>query len=470
MNKQAKVVTIAISLLFFFMIGYYVHFIIVDSTEIVSNNGNELTDTKNNNLLRGTIYSKNGKTLAYTDDNGTADNLDDDERVYPYGKTFAHAIGITTHGKSGIEKFCNYDLLNNEAKPLQKIIDDFQGKKEKGSDVYTTFNVGLQKAAYNAISTPKGAAFVMDVDTGAVLAMVSKPSYNPQTIDKIWDDLANDSSDSRLVNRATQGKYIPGSTFKILTTLEYIKEFKKYNNFSYTCYGSAKFGGFKINCFDHRAHYSEDLTDAFANSCNSAFSKIGTKLDIGKFKDTANHLMFNEKLPIDLESSVSNFVLNSKSKEFDIAQTAIGQGETTISPAHMAMIAAAIANKGVLMKPYFVDSVINSYDEIVKSAEPEAYRTLMSPKEAKQLKKYMRAVCTQGTATALAYTDYTAYGKTGTAELDKKGSDGKINSWFVGFAKKGKKKIAIGVCLDDIRQGSANATTSAKQIFDAYFE
>ena len=101
--------------------------------------------------------------------------------------------------------------------------------------------------------------------------------------------------------------------------------------------------------------------------------------------------------------------------------------------------------------------------------EPEEYKTLMTAKEAKQLKKYMRSVCTYGTASRMAYSSYKAYGKTGTAELDKKGSEGKINSWFVGFAKKGKKKIAIAVCLEDIKQGSGSATSVAKEILDSYF-
>ncbi len=466
MNKQAMVVTVFVSLLFFFMAGYLLHFILVDSPEIISNNGNELADSKTIDLVRGTIYSSNGKKLAYTDTKGTEKDLDDDERIYPYGKTFAHVVGITTHGKMGLEKSCNYDLLNNEATPMQKIVDDFSGTKERGSDVHTTLSVKMQRAAYNCLGSHKGAVFVMKPSSGKILAMTSKPSYNPNTIDKIWEKLANDSKDSRLVNRATQGKYIPGSVFKIVTTLEYMREKSGYNNFSYTCYGSAKFGGFKIACFDGKAHYTEDLDGAFAYSCNSAFSTIGTKLNVSKFRNTAEQLLFNSKLPLDIESSKSDFVLAKGAKEFDIAQTSIGQGKTTVSPAHMAMIASAIANKGVLMKPYIVDSVINSYDIMVKATEKEEYKRLMSAKEARRLKQYMRSVCRYGTARNMAYSSYTAYGKTGTAELDK---DDDINSWFVGFAKKGKKKVVVAVCLEDIKQGSDTAVNCAKQLFDTYF-
>ena len=118
---------------------------------------------------------------------------------------------------------CNYDLLSSQTSAVQKIIDDFSDTEERGCDVYTTLSVSTQKAAYNSLSGYKGAVFVIDPNTGEIRAMVSRPSYDPESIDDIWDKITSDSSDSRLVNRATQGKYIPGSIFKIITTLEYIE-------------------------------------------------------------------------------------------------------------------------------------------------------------------------------------------------------------------------------------------------------
>ena len=455
--------TLFFSIIFFFMIGYYAYFIVVDSQEVASNSYNKRVDDRQEKIQRGTIYANNGEKLAFSDPGSTGNK----NRHYPYGKTFAHVVGISTHGKSGLEKSCNFDLLSTRDTPFQEIINDFKGTKEKGADVYTTLKVGLQKNCYNALGDRKGAVFAMNPKTGAVLACASRPSYNPETIDSIWKKLASDSKDSRLVNRATQGKYTPGSIFKTFTALEFMKEDSNYKDFKYNCHGFTKVGKDKIHCFDGKAHYNVNLRDAYAYSCNSAFATIGRELNMRKFRNTCETALFNKDLPLDIESTKSKFNLNSDSNEWDIASTSIGQGTTTVSPAHMCMVASAIYNNGTLMKPYLVDSVINSYNVIVKTTDPDEYKEIIPKDEAKKLKSYMRSVCKYGTANMMAYSSYKAYGKTGTAELN---SDDDINSWFMGFAKKGKKKIAIAVCLEDIKQGSGSATSVAKEIFDEYFE
>jgi len=449
------------SIIFFFMIGYYVYFIVADSQEVASNSYNKRVDDRQEKIQRGTIYASHGEKLAYSDPGSTGNK----NRHYPYGKTFAHVVGISTHGKSGLEKSCNFDLLSTRDTPFQEIINDFKGTKEKGADVYTTLKVGLQKNCYNALGDRKGAVFAMNPKTGAVLACVSRPSYNPETIDSIWKKLAKDSKDSRLVNRGTQGKYTPGSIFKTFTALEFMKEDSDFKDFKYNCHGYTKVGNAKIHCFDGKAHYQVNLRDAYAYSCNSAFATIGRELKMNKFRSTCETALFNKELPLDIESTKSRFNLDSDSGEWDIASTSIGQGTTTVSPAHMCMVASAIYNKGVLMKPYLVDSVVNSYDVIVKTTDPDEYKEIIPEEYAKKLKSYMRSVCKYGTANMMAYSSYKAYGKTGTAELN---SDDDINSWFMGFAKKGKKKIAIAVCLEDIKQGSGSATSVAKEIFDEY--
>lgn len=467
MNRQALVTTIVFSLIFFFMIGYYAYFIVKDSAKIVNNSYNKRIDRNAQSVVRGTIYSNKGKRLAYTDTNGTENDLTDDIRTYPYGKTFAHAVGITTHGKYGLEKLCNYDLLSTETGAMQKIINDFSDETESGCDVYTTLDVRLQKAAYNSLGDHKGAVFVMHPETGEIAVMTSKPSYNPMTIDDIWDEMAEDPNDSRLLNRATQGKYIPGSIFKIVTTLEYMRENENYHQFDYDCNGKAKFRGFAIKCFDGTAHYHETLTDAFAHSCNSAFSTIGDKLQIDRFGKTATQLLFNSKLPLEMDYNESVFALNQDSTQFDITQTCIGQGKTTVSPAHMAMISAAIANQGVLMKPYVIERVENHNGITTKQAKATEYKQLMTEAEAKQLKKYMRAVCEYGTGKIMANRDYKSYGKTGTAEIDKKNH---VNSWFTGYAKKGNKSIAIAVVIENMPEGSDSAINCAREVFDTYFD
>ena len=460
------ITTIVISVIFVFMIGYYAYFVVVDSHDVLNSSYNLRIDSKSSTVVRGTIYSREGKKLAYTDTNGTEKDLKDDTREYPYGTVFSHIVGITTHGKYGLEKMYNYDLLSSETNVISKIINDFSDTTEEGGDVHTTLDVKIQKAAYNSLEGYKGAVFVMNPDTGEIYAVVSRPAYDPMTIDDIWDDIVNDPNDSRLVNRATQGKYIPGSVFKIITTLEYMRENKNYSDFSYHCDGKADFRGFSIKCFDGNSHYDENLKDAFAYSCNSAFSTIGDSLNVLKYKKTAEQLMFNGNLPLDMDYNQSVFPLNKKSTQFDITQTSIGQGKTTVSPAHMAMIASAIANDGVLMKPYITDHIESSSGNISEYTKKQQYKKLMTKSEAKQLREYMSAVCEYGTGRIMAQADYEAYGKTGTAEVDKNDN---VNSWFVGYAKKGKKKAAIAVVIENMHEGSNSAVNCAKEVFDSMF-
>ncbi len=442
------------------------YFIIVTSPSIVNNSYNRRIDEYAKTIVRGTIYSDSGDKLAYTETNGTEDDLTDDERIYPYGEIFAHIVGVNNHGKWGLEQLCNYDLSTPETGAMQKIVNDFADETERGCDVYTTLNTKLQEVAYDSLGDNIGAVYAMDPETGAILAQVSKPSYDPGTLDEIWDELSKNEGDSRLLNRATQGTYIPGSIFKIVTTLEYIRENNDDSEFEYDCYGKADFKGFSIRCFDETSHYNVQLEDAFAYSCNSAFATIGDSLDMSKFKNTASDLLFNSQLPLEMDYKQSVFPLDENSTQFDITQTCIGQGETTVTPAHMAMIVSAIANNGILMKPYIVDYVENNYGEIVKTSNIEEYTQLMTKSEAKQLTNYMESVCEYGTAKVMANAKYKAYGKTGTAEVDK---DNHVNSWFVGYAEKDGKKIAIAVVLENMDEGSDSATNCAKKIFDKFF-
>ena len=201
---------------------------------------------------------------------------------------------------------------------------------------------------------------------------------------------------------------------------------------------------------------------------------MGDELNLKKYIKTVNGLLFNEIIPFDNFNTrdsnyckKSRFVLNENSTQAEVAQTSIGQGETLVTPAHMAMLAAAIANKGVLMKPYMIDKVENSNGTIVSQAEQTECKKLMTKTQAKQLQEYMSAVCDYGTARIFSGSSYEVYGKTGTAELDKNNN---VNSWFVGYAKKGKKQLAIAVVYENIKDGTISAKECAKEIFDDYFK
>ena len=422
---------------------------------------NARQDSNAERIIRGSIVDRNGNVLARTDvaEDGT------ETRVYPYGNMFAHVVGYSVQGKTGLESESNYELLTSNAFFLEKLKNEFQDKKNTGDTVVTTLDASLQQAAYNALGSYKGAVVLMEPSTGKILAMVSKPDYDPNTVAQNWE-LLNADENGVLINRATQGQYAPGSTFKVVTALEYMRENASYSAYSYNCTGTISQDNTQISCYNGNVHGTVGLEDSLAYSCNTSFSNIGLSLDVSSFGETAKELLFNSKLPYVLPYSKSSFTLDSSSSSADKMMTAMGQGQTEVSPYHMALITSAIANGGKLMKPYLVDCVTNYTGTIVEQTKPEEYATLMTSSEAAQLKQYMSSVVNYGTATVLSGQAYTAAGKTGTAEYSS--DTEKDHSWFIGMSNVDNPELVISVIIES-SDGAASAVNVAKQVFDAYY-
>ena len=460
-NKEFARVTYFFVALFLVMMGYIVYFQVKESRDVIRSPYNARQDSYADRVVRGDITDRNGKVLAHSEvqPDGT------EVRQYPYGSDFAHVVGYSSQGKSGLESEMNFELLTSNAFFLEKIRNEFQDQKNIGDTVVTTLDVDLQQAASAALGGYKGAVVVMEPSTGKILAMVSKPDYDPNGVAANWETL-NSDPDSALLNRATQGLYAPGSTFKLVTALEYMRENASYDSYSYTCTGSIQQEDTVIRCYNGHVHGTVDFRDSLAYSCNTSFCNIGLSLDVGGFRDTAEDLLFNKKLPSVLPYSKSSFTLDGSGTAADRMMTAMGQGKTQVSPYHMALITSAIANGGVLMKPYLVDSVTNYTGTEIDKNMPEEYRTLLSSAEAAALKDYMTSVVQYGTATALSGQAYTAAGKTGTAEYssDKE----KDHSWFVGMSNVDNPELVISVIIES-SDGSARAVDVAKQVFDTYY-
>ncbi len=466
MNKEFSVITYSFLGLFICLMLYMVYFQVVRSEDFINSPYNKRQDTFASRVVRGEIHSADGKVLAET----KVDNEGNETRYYPYGSLYAHVVGFSTHGKSGIESSMNFNLLRSHGFILERMANELQGNKNTGDNVVTTLESGLQETAYNALGNYDGAVIVLEPATGKILAMVSKPDFDPNSIDDNWEYLtAEDTEETVLLNRVTQGMYPPGSTFKILTTLEYIRENPSYNEFAYACDGSIMGGNTIVHCFNNQVHGTLDLKSAFAKSCNSAYADIGMKLDSDKFLKSCNSLLFNSTLPGNLGAKESSFYLDADSGEALIMQTAIGQGETLVSPYHMALITSAIANDGVLMKPYLVDHTENENGTWVKAYHPEEWGTLLSEEEATVLQEYMKEVVNSGTGMKLAGASYTAAGKTGSAEFSDS-NKGQSHSWFVGYAHQdGRTNIAVAIIAERAGTGSEVAVPIAKKIFDAYY-
>ena len=222
---------------------------------------------------------------------------------------------------------------------------------------------------------------------------------------------------------------------------------------------------YTIHCYGHSAHGEEDFTRAFANSCNCAFAQIGVQLGAQSLRETAESLLFNKDLPFSSYRK-STFSLTKASRISLVMQTAIGQGDTLVSPLHMAMITCAVANNGVLMRPSLIDRVVTSDGQTVKTYEPSQNTILMSRSEAKILQRLMEEVVTSGTALSLNWNGYTAAGKTGSAEYNEEGDS---HSWFVGYCNTDDPDLVVAVIVEGGGAGSESAVPIAGQIFDAYY-
>ena len=464
-NTQLVIVTYLFVGLFLLLAGYMGYLQVFRADDLKGNIYNTKQDSASDRILRGKIITENGEELAYT----TVDYSGNEIRVYPYYSQFAHVIGYASNGKSGIESTANHLLMTSHSSLLDQLKEFGENEKEAGDTVVVTLDPVMQQAAFYALEGYRGAIVVMEPDTGKILAMVSKPDFDPNNIGYEWEEMVNDPNNSSLLNRAAQGLYPPGSTFKILTALAYIREHHKdYRDFRFDCVGSLSENDVTITCYNQTVHGEETLGRAFANSCNTAFARIGIETDNELFRKVAESFLFNSTLPTDLPYSKSVFKLDKNSSTGEQMTTAIGQGDTLVTPLHMAMITSAVANGGIMMKPYYISRVQTADGNPVSENKPEIYGELMSVEEAEILTEFMKGTVTEGTGSALSWNSYSVAGKTGSAEYETNGSMG-THSWFVGFSNVEDPDIAVSIIAEDGGTGSSTAVPIAQRLFDAYY-
>lgn len=463
-NRNILLLTYLVVAVFVGMIGYFGYFLVVQRETTINNTYNARLDSFANRVVRGKLLSNDGTVLAET----MVGEDGKETRNYPYGPLFAHVTGYSTKGKTGLEALANFYLLTSHVNLIEQTVNELSGEKNLGDNVVTTLDVNLQQVASDALGGRRGAVVVMEPDTGKVLAMISRPEYNPNTLDADWDLLvAPENTDSQLLNRATQGLYPPGSTFKIVTALEYMREHPDdYQDYTFDCDGFYEQGDYTIQCYHQTAHGHQDFKQAFANSCNGAFADIGLNLDLARLNQTAGELLYNKELPLALAYNKSTYKMTDGADTWEILQTSIGQGVTQITPMHNALLSAAIANGGILMTPYFVDHVENVGGEVIKQFMPAAYGSLMTAQEALVLTEWMREVVVTGTGSALRTDAYTVAGKTGSAEFE---TGKETHSWFTGFAPAEDPQLVVSVLVEEGGSGGKAAAPIARSIFDAYF-
>lgn len=395
-------------------------------------------------------------------------------RQYPGGQVYAPATGFYSlvYGASGIELESNSILSGtDDSLFVRRVIDLLTGTPPKGGSVALTLNPAAQKAAWDGLRKlgARGSVVAIDPSTGAILAMVSSPSYDPDALSShrpsevrtAYDRLSS-ANGRPMLNRALRETYPPGSTFKIVTAAAALEsgQYGPDSQVSNAAELDLPLTDATLPNFDGAPCSSAGratLTDALKRSCNAAFGQIGLDLGAPALREQAAKFGFNDAFEVPMRSVASRFPEDPD--EPQTAQSAIGQFDVRATPLQMAMVAAAVANRGVLMSPYLVQEVRAPDLSVLDSTRPKELSTAVSPQTAATLAQMLTEVVNAGTGTNAQIEGVKVAGKTGTAQ---QGDDRKPHAWFVSFAPSDTDaRVAVAVVVEE---GADQAEVSGNEL------
>ena len=446
-NRPLTFVSAFFILIFVSLIGYLVYFDAIKSEDFINSPYNTRQDTFSDRVVRGSIQSSDGEVLAQTNvyEDGT------EERTYPFSNIFAHAVGYDTNGKSGLESEANFQLLTSHSFFLEQMKNEFLGKKNQGDIVVSSLNADLQTTAYNSLGDRRGAVVVLEPSTGRILAMVSKPDFDPNTIEQDWDALINDDSNSSLFNRALQGQYPPGSTFKIITMSAGLSEGVVSPNDSFFCPGYKIVEDRRIHCHKRTGHGAENFVQGAQNSCNPVFIEVGLRLGVEKFCDYFRNFGLMEKTGIDLPGEASTIMHKEENiGEVELATMAFGQS-FQITPIRLAATVSALVNGGKMVTPHVATDVLDEEGNVVKHLNFPEKEGVLSEETSRTVREILESVVSEGSGKNAYLEGYSIGGKTATSQTLPRSANRYISS-FLGFTP-AEHPTVLGLCIIRNPQG-----------------
>ncbi|MGP9845699.1 peptidoglycan D,D-transpeptidase FtsI family protein [Brachybacterium sp. 107] len=477
MNKPLRHIWLVVGVLFVLLFTSTTYFQVVAQSRLNANGQNLRTTYNEYGRHRGPIVV-DGEAIANSSASGDTYGY---LRSYDPGAMYAPVTGYysVVYGFSGIERSLN-DTLSGEADALfyHRISDILSGKQGRGASVELTLDAKAQEAAWDALDGRRGSVVALDPETGAVLAMVSSPSYDPNklashdtaAVQEAWSQL-NDDPERPLTNRAIGGDlYPPGSAFKLvvasaaLESGDYTADSVIPGPGSFTLSNSSSVmnnfsGGRQEPCGPDD---ESTLAEALRQSCNTSFAKLGVAVGEDQLTSTAKEFGFGQSLEIPL--SVTPSSIGTDLDDAQLATTSIGQFEDRVTPLQMAMVAGTFANDGVVMEPQLVKAVRTSDLSTVAELTPKELGQPLSASNAAQMRQMMVGVVENGTGTAAAIDGVEVGGKTGTAEW---GEDRAAHSWYVGYGQVDDQKIAVAVVVEEGGYGSRTAAPIARDVMEA---
>ena len=456
-------VLILLSLVFSaFYAGYWGVIAASDLTGNPEYNRYRLIEAENRDL-RGRFLDRHGRPLAWS-------KRTPDGQVREYADpSLGHVVGYHSHlyGDSNLEEsLAKYLNASVGLSPQYQLQSKLLAQPKQGADVTLTIDESVQKAAEAALGQSRGAVVALNPRSGEVLALVSHPGYNPTTLDDDWETLTQDEG-APLLNRATQGMYATGSTFKVVTLAALLDAGVVRNEDQVECQREILVEGYRIVSENQPAELTQtDVAHAFAYSCNTAFANLGLRLGGPRLEQAARQFGFEQVPPFDLPTSASyvyvtpDFLLSQPA----LAATAFGQGQLQASPLQMALVAAAIANDGPIARPFLVSQISSVEGAVLYQSEPKLWLQATSPETARQVKEDMVLAVREGWSAKAAIDGVTVAGKTGTAEI---GGGRDPHAWFIGFAPAENPRVAVAVIIENGASGPAQAAPLAKQVMEA---
>jgi peptidoglycan glycosyltransferase len=457
-NRQIVKLFAFLVALFAVLVGFTSYWSVFDAKALKEKDANKRPLLEQQQIRRGRILAADGTVLARSVSKGRGGDRRYVRR-YPEGALFGHPIGYSfvQQGDSEFEQYHNDELIGEESE-FGSILDQLTGRNQEGNDVVTNLDPEAQRVALNGLQAAGfGAVVAIEPSSGRVKVLASNPPYDPNLVPEHLEELNQDPT-SPLFNRATQGQYPPGSTFKVVTAAAGLDSGAITPETAINAPGTLEVQGQPLANDFNQDWGSITLDTALTNSVNTWFAQLGEKVGEDTLFEYMEAFGFGSKPAIDLPSnqlSTSGVFAEEKllgrNDPVDIARVAIGQERLLVTPLQDAMVAAAVANGGHEMKPQIWSRVVDPDGRVTKRLDPSQYSQPISEKTAAELTTAMEGVVNEGTGTNAAISGVPVAGKTGTAEtpFNESCGGGDLNqAWFIGFAPADEPKIAISVSIE----------------------
>jgi penicillin-binding protein A len=468
-NAQIRQLYGLFALLFAVLVGFTSYWAVVDAEGLEDNPDNRRALIEEQTIPRGLIFARDGETVLARNRPVRRGGTRIFVREYPRGGQFAHPVGYSfiRNGQISLEESRDDDLAGEEDE-FESILSGLEDREREGKDVITNLDLAGTEAAMAGLAGRKGSVVAIEPQTGKVRVMVSVPEYDPNRIPNNSRAIFSDPNQPDL-NRATQERYAPGSTFKVVTAAAALDSGKVSPESVIDGSSPKEISGVPLENSGGQSFGAISFTDALTNSVNTVFAQVGEDIGRGTLVEYMRRFGFFEDPELDYpgEQMVPSGIINSDGDfvddGFDVGRVAIGQGgaegQILTTPLQMALVASAIANEGRLMRPQLTDSIVRKDGRVAERIRPDLQSQVMKPETAEQLAAMMSRVVEEGTGTAAALSGIQVAGKTGTAEV---GSAAQFTQpWFIAFAPVEDPRLAVSVTVEQQPPGSQGGTVAA---------